>query len=80
MILEMVTAYHLILIRVVGVLICQDSQIPIKDRILTSGVQEELRRRKSKDPRQNKDRGISPIGPEGALHLGDESNTQVNQK
>ncbi len=31
------------------------------------------RRRKSKDPRQNKDRGISPIGPEGTLHLGDES-------
>ncbi len=30
-------------------------------------------RRESEDLRQNKERGISPIGPEGTLHLGDES-------
>ena len=41
------------------------------EKVITGG--RGVDRKKSEDIRQNKERGISPIGPEGTLHLGDES-------
>ncbi len=41
------------------------------EKAITGGIG--VDRRGSEDIRQNKERGISPFGPEGTLHLSDES-------